>query len=92
MLKSNIQALLQECKESDRGRINQADLECAIMHSRQGSHASYNVQTVVDNVHGFIVHAEAVTTTSDYNQCSCRIEQAHGLRGQSGDLAFGDLL
>ena len=35
-----------------------------LMRSRQGSHASYNVQTVVDDQHGLIVHAEAVRDTS----------------------------
>jgi transposase len=79
VLKSKIQAVLKEFKETDRSRINQTDPDCAVMHSRQGSHASYNVQTVVDDTHGLIVHAEAVNATSDYNQFSRQIEQANEL-------------
>ena len=46
------------------------------MHSIQGSHASYNVQSVVDDKHGLIVHAEAVSETSDVNQFAQQIDKA----------------
>jgi hypothetical protein len=35
-----------------------------MMHSVQGSHASYNVQSVEDDEHGLIVQAEAVAERS----------------------------
>ena len=59
-------------------KINLTDPDCALMRSRQGSHASYNVQTVVDDQHGLIVHAEAVRDTSDVNQFARQIDQANG--------------
>ncbi len=36
-----------------------------MMHSVQGSHAGYNVQSVVDDEHGLIVQAEAVSDAND---------------------------
>ena len=67
-LKERIQEALKTLKETGRTQINLTDPDCALMHSVQGSHASYNVQSVVDDKHGFIVHAEAVRETSDVNQ------------------------
>src|SRR4030043_1392466 len=64
-------------KETGREKINLTDPDCAIMHSVQGSHASYNVQSVVDDKHGLMVHAEAVSETSDLNQFAQQIDQAH---------------
>jgi len=46
------------------------------MHSIQGSHASYNIQSVVDDQYGLIVHAEAVQEATDVNQFASQIEQS----------------
>jgi hypothetical protein len=73
-LKRTIQHVLEEFTTTDRKQLNQTDPDCAIMHSVQGSHASYNVQSVVDDKNGFIVHAEAVGDTSDINQFARQIE------------------
>jgi transposase len=78
-LKDRIRQTLDAFKEDDRKQINQTDTDCAIMHSVQGSHASYNVQSVVDERHGLIVHAEAVNATSDVNQFARQIEGANDL-------------
>jgi len=89
-LRDRIQAVLEEFKETERKQINQTDPDCALMHSVQGSHASYNVQNVVDDKNGLIVHAEAVSDTSDYNQFSRQIEQAQELLEKRWDVACGD--
>jgi len=78
-LKGRIQKALDAFQETDRRLINQTDPDCSIMHSIQGSHASYNVQSVVDDEHGLIVHAEAVNDTSDVNQFARQIDQANEL-------------
>jgi transposase len=78
-LKDKVQEVLQIMLETGRERVNRTDPDCAVMHSVQGSHASYNVQSVVDEKHGLIVHAEAVRETSDVNQLARQIEQAHGV-------------
>jgi len=76
-LKGKVQEALEILRERGGETINLTDPDCAVMHSIQGSHASYNVQSVVDEKHGLIVHAEAVSETSDVNQFARQIEQAH---------------
>jgi len=60
------------------------------MSSVQGKHASYNVQSVVDDKNGLIVHAEAVNDTSDLNQFAPQIEQAHEVLEQPCEIACAD--
>jgi hypothetical protein len=60
------------------------------MHSVQGSHASYNVQAVVDDKHGLIVHAEAVSDTSDVNQFAVQIEKANEILEKPCEVAVAD--
>jgi hypothetical protein len=60
-LKNKIQEALEALKESGKEKINLTDPDCALMHSVQGSHASYNVQSVVDEKHGLIVQASRVS-------------------------------
>ena len=76
-LKSKVEEALKAFEETGREQINLTDPDCALMHSIQGSHADYNVQGVVDDKHGLIVHADAVTETSDVNQFAHQIEQAN---------------
>src|SRR4030043_2089598 len=77
-------------KETGREKINLTDPDCAIMHSVQGGHASYNMQSVVDDKHGLIVHAEAVSETSDLNQFARQIDQANEVLGKSCEAACAD--
>jgi hypothetical protein len=60
------------------------------MHSIQGSHASYNVPSVVDDKHGLIVHAEALSETSDVNQFSQQIDQANEVLEKPCEVASAD--
>ena len=89
-LKERMQEALKTLKETGRTEINLTDPDCAIMHSIQGSHASYNVQSVVDDKHGLIVHAEAVRETSDVNQFAQQIDQANGVLEKSCEVACAD--
>lgn len=89
-LKKKIKQALEGFKDSSRKKINLTDPDCALMHSVQGSHASYNVQSVVDDRHGLIVHAEAVSQTSDVNQLAEQIHQAHEVLNQSCEVACAD--
>ncbi|MDH4264274.1 MAG: hypothetical protein OEW45_01430 [Deltaproteobacteria bacterium] len=70
--------------------INLTNPDCAVMHSTQGSHASYNVQSAVDEKHGLIVHAEAVSETSDVNQFARQIEQAKEVLPEPCKVACAD--
>ena len=89
-LKSTIQDVLEEFKETERKKINQTDHDCANMRSIQGKHASYNVQSVVDDKNGLIVHAEAVSDATDLNQFAQQIEQANEELAQPCEVACAD--
>jgi transposase len=89
-LKERIQEALKTLKEVGRKELNFTDPDCALMHSVQGSHASYNVQSVVDDKHGLIVHAEAVSETSDVNQFAQQIDQANEVLKKSCEVACAD--
>jgi transposase len=89
-LKEKVREALQAFKASGQEKINLTDPECALMHSVQGSHASYNVQSVVDDQHGLIVHAEAVSETSDVNQFAEQINQAQEVLTKPCKVACAD--
>lgn len=89
-LKSAIDSVLTKFKETERKKINQTDPDCANMRSIQGKHASYNVQSVVDDRNGLIVHAEAVNDATDLNQFARQIEKAHEVLQKPCETACAD--
>jgi len=89
-LKEKIQGVLKTIEESGREKLNLIDPDCAIMHSVQGSHASYNVQGVTDDKHGLLVHVEAVNDTSDVDQFARQIEAANEDLAKVCEVACGD--
>ena len=89
-LRGRIKQVLESFKESNVEQVNQTDPDCAIMHSVQGSHAAYNVQSVTDDKHGLIVQADAVKDTSDINQFSRQIDQANEVLSKPCDTACAD--
>lgn len=78
-LKSTIHEVLSEFETTERQKINQTDPDCANMRSIQGKHASYNIQSVVDDKNGLIVNAEAVNDTNDLKQFARQINQANNV-------------
>lgn len=89
-LKDRVQEALRTLKETERKNLNLTDPDCAIMHSVQGSHASYNVQSVVDEQNGLIVHAEAVCEATDLNQFARQIDQANEVLEKPCEVACAD--
>jgi len=89
-LKSTIADVLEQFDETERKKINGTDPDCANMKSLQGKHASYNVQSVVDDENGLIVHAEAVNDATDANQFARQIEQAHEVLEKPCQTACAD--
>jgi len=89
-LKERIKEVLTSFESSGRKQINQTDPDSAIMHSVQGSHSSYNVQSVVDDEHGLIVHAEATADTNDSLQFARQIGQANELLETPCKVACAD--
>lgn len=89
-LQERIKEALSFFASEEKRYVNQTDPDCAIMHSVQGSHAAYNIQSVVDDQHGLILQAEAVNDTSDVQQFSRQIEQANDVLGTSCKVACAD--
>jgi transposase len=89
-LKERMQEALKTLKETGRADVNLTDPDCALMHSIQGSHASYNVQSVVDDKNGLIVHAEAVQEATDVNQFATQIGQANEVLEEPCKVACAD--
>jgi transposase len=89
-LKSTIEDVLLQFKKTDCKKINLTDPDCANMRSIQGKHASYNVQSVVDDKKGLIVHAESVSDATDLNQFDRQIEQANEVLENSCKAACAD--
>lgn len=89
-LKERIAQALKALGESGRDKINLTDPDCAVMHSVQGSHASYNVQSVVDDQHGLMVQIEAINDSSDVNQFARQIDQAREHLGKPCQAGCAD--
>jgi hypothetical protein len=60
------------------------------MRGRQGIHACYNVQSVVDEKNGLIVHADVISENNDINQFSRQIEAANEVLGNTCEIACAD--
>lgn len=87
--------IIQQFKEQEQQGINSktinlTDPDSALMKSVQGSHASYNGQSVVDDKNGLIVHADVVGDTSDINQFAQQITQAEAVVEKQCQVAVAD--
>ncbi|GJQ44339.1 MAG: hypothetical protein JETCAE04_00930 [Candidatus Jettenia caeni] len=67
-LPATIQDIAKTLQETKKSSINTVDQDCVKAKGRQGTHASYNAQMVVDEKHGLIVSTEAVSENHDLNQ------------------------
>lgn len=76
-LRSKIEGIVEQLQASEKDSVNTTDPDCVRTHGRQGSHAGYNMQTVVDEQHGLIVHADVVNDNHDLNQLADQVKQAH---------------
>jgi len=77
VLRSKVKDILSELKNEQKSSTNTTDPDCTKTHSRQGSHAGYNVQSVVDDKHGLIVSCDVVNENTDIHQFAEQIEQAN---------------
>jgi transposase len=89
-LKIRIEDVLEDFSKTGKKKVNQTDPDCSTMRSVQGKHAGYNVQSVVDDENGLIVHAEAVNDSTDQNQFARQVEQAHEVLEKSCEVACAD--
>jgi len=89
-LKAKIEGVLESLKVQGKESINLTDPDCVKVKGRQGTHAGYNGQIVVDEKHGFIVNSDVVAESNDQRQFSSQIEQANEVLGQPCETACGD--
>jgi transposase len=75
-LRAKVADILDTLKSQDKKSINSTDPDCTRINGRQGSHAGYNAENVVDEKHGLIVSSDVVNENNDLNQFSSQIEQA----------------
>jgi transposase len=88
--KNRIQAALEQLHAQDLERVNTTDPDCTRVHGRQGSHAGYNGQVVVDEAQGLIVHADVVSDNHDYGQFAPQITAAQEVTGHVAKVAGAD--
>lgn len=89
-LKSKVENILDELKAEDKNSTNTTDPDCTKTHGRQGSHAGYNMQSVVDEKHGLIVSTDVVNENNDLHQLAEQVEQAHETLGKKCQVACAD--
>jgi transposase len=89
-LKSEVEKILKELEDEEKKSKNTTDAECTRINSIQGSHAGYNVQSVVDEKHGLIVNSDVVRENNDLNQFANQIDQANEILGKKCDTASAD--
>jgi transposase len=89
-LRAKVLGILNTLHAEDRKSINSTDPDCTKIHGRQGSHAGYNAQTVVDEKHGLIVNADVVNENNDIHQFARQVEQANETLGRNCRTACAD--
>lgn len=89
-LKEKITGVLAEIKAGEKKALNSVDPDCVRIKGRQGSHAGYNGQIVVDEQHGLIVNSDVVAENNDLNQFSSQISQAQEVMGKKCETACAD--
>ena len=88
--------VIKDIENSDKKSINTTDEDCVKAKSRQGTHASYNVQNTVDQKHGLIVNSECVSQSNDYNQLNRQVNAATEIIGHKpatvcADAGYADI-
>jgi len=89
-LRAKVLGILNKLNAEGRKSINSTDPDCTKIHGRQGSHAGFNAQTVVDEKHGLIVSSDVVNENNDLHQFSEQVEQASETLGKKPRTACAD--
>jgi len=89
-LKAKVVEILNKLNTDAKKSINTTDQDCTKIHGRQGSHAGYNIQSVVDEKHGLIVSSDVVNENNDLHQFAEQIEQANETLEKNCKIACAD--
>ena len=89
-LREKISSIIQEAKLKERKQVNGTDTDAIKMKSRQGTHAGFNTQIVVDGKNGLIASADVTNDSNDREQFSNQINQAIETLGIKPNSAVAD--
>ena len=89
-LKAKVQAIAEELKTSSKQVFNTTDPDCRHVQGRQGTHAGYNVQSVVDDQHGLIVQSDVVGDVNDRHQLAEQTQKATEILGKPCQTVCAD--
>jgi transposase len=89
-LRKKVADILSKLNKEGKESINATDCNCVKIHSRQGSHAGYNAQTVVDEKHGLIVSSDVVNENFDNYQFAKQVNNANDTLGKKAKAACAD--
>lgn len=89
-LKEKIAGILQEINKSEDKITNTTDSDSRSVHSVHGTHAGYNVQSVVDDKHGLIVNTDVTNEGTDSRQFAKQIDKAQEILKKKPQEACGD--
>ena len=89
-LRTKVKGILNDIEQEQRPSVNTTDHDCTKIHSRQGNHAGYNGQIVVDEKHGLIVSSDVVNENTDNHQFADQIDQANDVLGGKCKSACAD--
>lgn len=89
-LRSKVESILKDIEQESRPSVNTVDPDCAKTHSRQGNHAGFNGQIVVDEKNGLIVSSDVVNENNDHYQFADQIDRANEVLGRKCGTACAD--
>ena len=91
-MKQKVHEIMAELAATQAPTLNTTDSECATLKGKQGTGTivGYNVQSVVDEKHGLIVHTDVVTDGNDLGQFEEQITQAQQATNRKCAVACGD--
>ena len=89
-LRAKVKGILDDIEQEQRPSVNTTDHDCTKIHSRQGNHAGYNGQIVVDEKHGLIVSSDVVNENTDSHQFADQIDKANEVLGFKCKSACAD--
>lgn len=89
-LKKRVTDILAQLEKEKVDILNTTDPECAKVKDKQTYTAGYNMQAVVDDKNGLIVHTDVVAEANDAKQFSNQIAQANTIIGGTCETACAD--
>ncbi|AQT68886.1 Transposase DDE domain protein [Anaerohalosphaera lusitana] len=89
-LRSKVESIMEQIQAEDSKSTNMTDPDCKMMHSIQGSHSSYNVQSAVDDENGLIVNSDVVSDNHDYKQFADQVDKANDTLDNDCETACAD--